>query len=185
MEQKELEYEGFVIKCYVSESNHSKQYGIESLKPLYLKEIYVDVNKRNKGYGKELINMVEEFANSHNCDLIFGNIPQNADFSKDERVTTFSDVEMIKNWLFKLGYNINSDNNDFHKIIKNKKPLRYYGGVGFNNLKEHGKYEVINEISTKKFDKLSEAKEYYHSVKGEKAIWDLTNDTMLDAWYKM
>lgn len=53
------------------------------------------------------------------------------------------------------------------------KQLKYYGGNGFANFNEHGKFEIkANQIT--KFNKLSEAKKYYDSLNEEKAIWNIT-----------
>jgi hypothetical protein len=61
--------------------------------------------------------MIQEYAEKNNFDLIFGHIPNDAEFTKDERVCFFSYIEMIKNMLFINGYAINSENNDFHKVL--------------------------------------------------------------------
>ena len=106
-----------------------------------------------------------------------------AQFSKDERNTNLTDVEMIKNWLFKYGYSINSENNDFHKVLKIKKSLKYYGGIGFSTCSELGNYEVQTEIESKKFTKLSDAKSFYDKIEGEKAFWNLKSQQLIDAWY--
>jgi hypothetical protein len=92
---------------------------------------------------------------------------------------------MIKNWLFRNGYAINSDNNDFHKVLKIQKPLRFYGGIGFSNCSELGVYEITTEFEKRKFTKLSDAIMFYETIKGEKSIWDLDKDELVDSWYRI
>jgi hypothetical protein len=130
--------------------------------------------------------MVEEYAQKNNCDLIFGHIPNDAEFTKDStRLNFFTETEMIKNWLHKNGYAINTDNNDFHKVIKLQKPLKLYHGIGFKNCSENGNYSVNTELLIKKFTKLSDAKSYFESIKCEKSMWDLDADKLVDAWYSI
>jgi hypothetical protein len=65
-----------------------------------------------------------------------------------------------------------------------KNNLKYFGGSGFEGLKENGKYEVKCKI-TKQFSKLSEAKKYYESLNEEKAFWDITNmPELIEAFVK-
>jgi GNAT superfamily N-acetyltransferase len=184
MQSVELEHAGLEIKFYESTSEHAKEYGLKASKPIFFKHLSVDKNKRNRGNGKGLLNIIEEYAEKNDVDLIFGHIPNNAEFTKDSRLTFFSDVEMIKNWFHNNGYAINTDNNDFHKVIKKEKPLRTYSGIGFKNCSESGTYQVCTEIEQKIFKKLSEAKSFYDEAKGEKAIWDYDKDELLDARYR-
>jgi GNAT superfamily N-acetyltransferase len=183
MQSVELKHEGLEIKFYETTNEHAKICGFNASKPILFKHLLVDVNKRNRGNGKALLNMIQEYAEKNNFDLIFGHIPNDAEFTKDSRISFFSDIEMIKNMLFRNGYAINSDNNDFHKVLKIQKPLRFYGGIGFHKCLELGVYEIRTEFETKKFTKLSDAKLYYEKIKGEKAIWDLDNDELIDSWY--
>ena len=185
MKSLEIEHQGFSVKLYFTTSEHAMEYGLKAKNPIYLKELFVEKEKRNKTNGKELLAIIEKYANDNGADLIFGNIPNDAQFTKDSRITTFSDIEMIKNWLHNKGYSLCPNNNDFYKVIVQKDKLRYYGGVGFNLSTEIGSYEVITEYDKIKFNKLSEAKEYYHKVKGEKSIWDMQRDELLDAWYNI
>ena len=184
MKSIELEHEGLEIKFYESTSEHAKEYGLKASKTIFFKHISVDKRKRNRGNGKGLLKMVQEYAEKNNFDLIFGHIPNDAEFTKDSRFTIFSDIEMIKNWLHNNGYAINIENNDFHKVIKKEKPLRTYNGIGFKNCSESGTFQVITEIQQKIFTKLSEAKSFYDEAKGEKAIWDYDKDELLDARYR-
>jgi GNAT superfamily N-acetyltransferase len=185
MQSVELEHAELEIKFYETTTEHAKEYGLKSSKPIFLKHLFIEKSRRNNGSGKELIKMVEEYAVKNNYDLIFGHIPQNADFSKDSRICFFSDIEMIKNWLFRKGYSICPNNNDFYKVIKLEKPLKSYRGIGFTNCSENGNYSVNTELEIKKFSKLSDAKSFYEKIKGEKAIWNLDIDELIDAWYRI
>jgi len=185
MKSLEIEHEGFSVKLHFTTSEHIKEYGLKSKNPIFLKEVFVEKEKRNQGNGKQLLSIIENYANENGADLIFGHIPFDAEFSKDKRFTNFSDVEMIKNWLHKNGYSLCPDNNDFYKVIPQKDKLKYYGGIGFNVSSEIGNFEVITEYDKTKFSKLSEAKEHYLKIKGEKSIWDLQKDELLDAWYNI
>ena len=53
------------------------------------------------------------------------------------------------------------------------KKLKYYGGQGWAYSKEIGQFEVKAK-ETKRFDRLSKAREYYENLNEEKAIWDIT-----------
>jgi GNAT superfamily N-acetyltransferase len=185
MQSVELEHAGLEIKFYESTSEHAQEYGFKASKPIFFKHLLVDKTKRNRGNGKGLLKMVEEYAEKNNCDLIFGHIPNDAEFTKDSRISFFSDIEMIKNWLHKNGYAIIPENNDFHKVLKTEKPLKFYGGIGFNNCIESGTYQVITEIQQKIFTKLSEAKSFYNEAKGEKAIWDYDKNELIDSRYRI
>ena len=186
MKSVELEHEGLEIKFYLSTPEHAKEYGFNALKPIFLQRLSVDIKKRNRGNGKALLNMVQEYVEKHNVDFIFGHIPNDAEITKDNRTgyfTEFTDIDFIKHWLFRNGYSVNRENNDFHKVIKKKKPLKFYGGIGFLNCNEHWEYEVISESETKVFLNLSEAKLFYNSLKGEKSIYDSLTNELIDSWY--
>jgi GNAT superfamily N-acetyltransferase len=185
MKSVELEHAGFEIKFYETTTEQAKEYGLKASKPIFFEHLLVDEKKRNTGNGKQLLKMVEEYAENNNCDLIFGHIPNDAQFTKDAtRLNFFTETEMIKNWLHDNGYAINTDNYHFHKVIKKEKPLRTYSGIGFNNCTESGTYQVFTEIQTKIFTKLSEAKSFYNESNGEKAIWDYDKNELLDARYR-
>jgi GNAT superfamily N-acetyltransferase len=180
---REIEHDGFRIKIYCTTTEHAQEYGYTSTNPLFLKDLYVDVCKRNKGYGKQLLEMVEDFAKSNNCDLIFGHIPQDAGFNQDERPNYETDRTSIKYWLHRKGYAVNPENFDFHKVMINDNKVKYFGGLGFDHCSEKGNYEVITQYENKLFNNLTEARNYYLSLKGEKAIWDLDNNELIDSWY--
>lgn len=185
MQSVELEHEGLEIKFHEATIEQAQAEGFKSVKPISLNYLSVHRKKRNRGNGKALLNMVQEYAEKNNFDLIFGTIPNYAEFSRDERTCFFSDVDMIKDWLFRNGYSINADNNVFHKPIEIKKSCKYYGGIGFSNCNEHWEYEVITEHEKKVFLNLSEAKLFYNNVKGEKSIYDSITNELIDAWYRI
>jgi GNAT superfamily N-acetyltransferase len=180
---REIEHDGFKIKVYCTSTEQADIYGLKAKQPLFVEEIFVEKSKRNKGYGSYLLKIIEDFAKDNECDVIFGNIQKDAEFTLDDRVNYFTDIENIKYWLKTKGYSISSDNDFFHKVLKPNKPLRYYGGIGFGKCMEIGNYEVITDTKVEKFKSLSEAKSYYQTIKGEKAIWDNNVNEIIDAWY--
>lgn len=185
MQSLELKHEGLEFTFNEANTEQAKKYGFNALKPALLNHLSVDRKKRNRSNGTALLNMIQEYAEKFNCDLIFGTIPNDAEFTRDERHCFFSDVDMIKNWLFRNGYSVNQDNNDFHKVLKIQKPLRYYGGIGFSKCNEDWEYEVITESETKVFFSLSKAKIFYESVKGEKSIYDSLTNELIDSWLRI
>jgi GNAT superfamily N-acetyltransferase len=78
MQSVELKHEGLEIKFYETTIEHAKSYGLKASKPIFLNHLLVDVNKRNRGNGKALLNMIQEYAEKNNFDLIFGHIPNDA-----------------------------------------------------------------------------------------------------------
>ena len=110
--------EGIVdLKMYDTTPEHAKEYGLQSINPLYIQTICVSEPKRLKGLGKKVLAYIEKYAIENGHDVVFGHITQKAKFTKDERETFFCDIDMIKNWLHSNGYAINDNNNDFHKVI--------------------------------------------------------------------
>jgi GNAT superfamily N-acetyltransferase len=95
MQSVKLKHEGLEIKFHETTNEHAKEYGFNASKPIFFKHLLVDVNKRNRGNGKALLNMVQEYAEKNNFDLIFGHIPNDAKFTKDSRISFFSDIEMV------------------------------------------------------------------------------------------
>ena len=180
---REIESKSLVLKIYVSNTEHSMQYGIKAKKPLFLKELYIAPEMRNKGNGNEIIGLIEQYAIDNDCDLIFGHIPKKAEFtnSDEKLLSNFSPVEMIKNWLHKKGYSVNMKNNDFYKNIKKTKPLTYFGGEGFDSCEEAGEFEIITDGFIRKFNNLSSAKAFYESLNVDKSFWDLKTNTLLDS----
>lgn len=112
-----IENDLFNLKFYKTTPEHAEEYGIVSNNPIYVYHFFVSENSRLKGIGKQVLKYIENYAEKNENDLIFGHINNNAEFTKDDRKTFFSDIDMIKNWLHNKGYAVNEDNNDFHKII--------------------------------------------------------------------
>jgi len=183
MQSVELEQDGLEIKFYETNSEHSNEYGLKSVKPLFLKHIFVDAQKRNRGNGTQLLKMIDEYTEKNNYDLIFGRIPISAEFTKDNRISLFSDIEMIKNWLHKNGYSVNTNNDDFHKLIKKPKPLKHIEGCGFHYLHDDWEFEVITELERKVFSNRTEAINFYNRAKGEKSFYDSIHNELVDAYY--
>ena len=116
--------EDFNLKMFNTTSEHAKEYGLNAKKPLYLQSFSINENKRLNGIGNAVIKYINDYAIKNKNDIIFGHIPQNADFTKDSRESFLPNIDMIKYWLKDKGYEINNDNNDFHKIVNNTETLK-------------------------------------------------------------
>lgn len=116
--------EDFNLKMFDTTSEHAKEYGLNAKKPLYLQSFSINENKRLNGIGNAVIKYINDYAIKNKNDIIFGHIPQNADFTKDSRESFLPNIDMIKYWLKDKGYTINNDNNDFHKILNNSETLK-------------------------------------------------------------
>ena len=69
MKSVELEHEGLEIKLYETTSEQAKELGFKASKPLLLKHISVDKIKRNRGNGKALLEMIQEYAEKNKTVL--------------------------------------------------------------------------------------------------------------------
>lgn len=108
----------FNLTLFNTDLKHAREYGFISVeKPLYLAFMNVLPEYRLQGYGTKLLKYIEAFARLNYYDIVFGHIKPKSEFTKDDRITTFSDVEIIKYWLHDRGWAVNNDNNDFHKVI--------------------------------------------------------------------
>ena len=116
--------EDFNLKMFDTTSEHAKEYGLNAKKPLYLQSFSINENKRLNGIGNAVIKYINDYAIKNKNDIIFGHIPQNADFTKDSRESFLPNIDMIKYWLKDKGYTINNDNNDFYKILNNSETLK-------------------------------------------------------------
>jgi predicted SprT family Zn-dependent metalloprotease len=107
--EKLIEQDVVDLEFYDTTPEHAKKYGFDVVNPLYVQITFAKENHR--------INNIDEHAQNHNHDLIFGTILQK---SKE-------DIVEIKNMLEKNGYSTIVGNNDFYKyvnsntIAKNKK----------------------------------------------------------------
>jgi hypothetical protein len=130
-EVEDLISKGIVeLKMFDTTLEHAKEYGLNSKKPLYVQNLCVSENERLKGIGNKVMQYIDNYAIKNGHDVVFGHITQKARFSKDNRQTFFCDIDLIKHWLQSKGYAINSDNNDFHKIIQNNPDIRFeMGGI--------------------------------------------------------
>jgi hypothetical protein len=107
------------LEMYGSVTEHTNEYGIEAVNPLFIKHLSIEESHRLKGIGNKVIKYLDDYAEKNEHDVIFGHITQKAEFTKDDRETFFCDTDMIKNWLHSKGYAIQTHNNDFHKVMKN------------------------------------------------------------------
>ena len=109
------------LEMYCSVTEHTNEYGIEAVNPLFIKHLSIEESHRLKGIGNKVIKYLDDYAEKNEHDVIFGHITQKAEFTNDNRETFFCDTDMIKNWLHSKGYAIQTHNNDFHKVMKNDK----------------------------------------------------------------
>ena len=109
------------LEMYRSVTEHTNEYGIEAVNPLFIKHLSIKESHRLKGIGNKVIKYLDDYAEKNEHDVIFGHITQKAEFTKDNRTgyfTEFTDIDWIKHWLFRKGYAIQTHNNDFHKVMK-------------------------------------------------------------------
>ena len=111
------------LNFYPTNSEHAKEHCVDAKKPLYIQNLIVKESDRLKGYGNKVLNYIDEYAVENGHDVIFGHISQKATMTKDNRTgyfTEFTDIDWIKHWLFRKGYIVNRENNNFHKVIDNR-----------------------------------------------------------------
>jgi GNAT superfamily N-acetyltransferase len=122
---QELMRDGIVeIKMFDTTNEHSKEYGFDAQKPLFIQSIIVSKEHRGKGIGNKVFEYIVDYAKENKYDLIFGHIPQEAEPS----------IDFIKSMLNKSGFTTIEGNNDFYKIID----IKYEGG-GTTLLAPNGK----------------------------------------------
>lgn len=136
------------LKFHETTPEHAEIYGLTAENPLYIQTLYVNDDKRLQGIGTKVLKYIDSIAKRNGNDMIFGHINQKATFTKDEKETTFNDIDMVKSWLHDNGYSVNEENNDFHKVVK----FKTGGSIKPN------------------FSKMtpSEIKEFYNSPEGKK-----------------
>jgi GNAT superfamily N-acetyltransferase len=108
------------LEIYPTSPEHSKEYGIEAVSPLYIKNIFIDKDHRLKSIGSKVIEHIEEYAKQNGHDVIFGYISEKAILTQDNRTGYFAeltDVDLIKQWLNRKGYVVTKENNDFYKKL--------------------------------------------------------------------
>ena len=120
-EVEDLISQGIVeLKMFDTKPEHAKEYGLDFINPLYVQSLNVNENKRLKGVGKKVLQYIDDYAIKNGHDVVFGHINQKATMTKDNRTgyfTEFADIDFIKHWLFRNGYSVNQENNDFHKVV--------------------------------------------------------------------
>jgi hypothetical protein len=108
------------LNFYPTNSEHAKEHNVNANNPLYIQNLLVKESDRLKHIGKKVLLYLDEYAKKNGHDVVFGYINQNAIMTKDNRTgyfTEFTDIDFIKHWLFRNGYNVNRERNDFHKVI--------------------------------------------------------------------
>jgi hypothetical protein len=111
------------LKIYDTTTEHSKLYGFECFKPLYIQRIFINENERTNGIGADVLKYIDEYAKENKHDLIFGHIQQKAEPS----------VDAIKTMLRKNGYSTIEGNNDFYKYIDHNTRFAKNGEVNSNS----------------------------------------------------
>lgn len=106
-----------VLNFYKTNPKHALEYGIEAKNPIYVQNLYVAENKREKGIGKKVLKYIEEYAIKNGHDVIFGHVASKSSFSKDPSQTVEADDQLLKDWLSKNRYTVNNENNDFYRLI--------------------------------------------------------------------
>jgi hypothetical protein len=143
------------LKMFDTKPEHAKEYGFDVKNPLYIQSLCITESERLKGTGKKVLDYIDEYAVNNGHDLIFGNITQKAEFTKDSRNNDFCDIDLIKEFLRKAGYNTIMGNNDFYKYVETNTDIRFDegGAIGvqtsklIEELKKYSNYEQ-GEIST-------------------------------------
>ena len=97
------------LKMYDTTNEHSKIYGFDAQKPLYIQSIIVSEEHRGKGIGSKVMEYILDYANKNGHDVIFGHITQKAEPS----------IDVIKSMIQKSGFNTIEGNNDFYKVMYN------------------------------------------------------------------
>ena len=112
------------LNFYPTNSKHAKEHGIDAKNPLYLQNLIVKESDRLKFIGKKVLLYLDEYAKQNGNDVIFGYVNQTATMTKDNRTgyfTEFTDVDWIKHWLFRNGYCVKRETNNFYKVLDKEK----------------------------------------------------------------
>lgn len=111
-EIKELIKNGSLIFSK-AKKEHSDIYGLDSDNPLFIQHLCIDTKSREKGFGSEVLEHIEDYAINNNHDMIFGHISSKSAYGKED----VCDPEKVKGWMKKRGYKIAPNTNDFYKEI--------------------------------------------------------------------
>jgi len=95
------------LKLHNTTPEHSKEYGFDAKKPLYIQSISVSKEHRLKGIGSKVMQHILDYAKENGNDVIFGHITQQAEPS----------IDVIKSMFIKEGFNTCEGNNDFYKVM--------------------------------------------------------------------
>jgi hypothetical protein len=114
-EVEDLISKGIVeLKMFDTKPEHAKQYGLDSINPLYVQTLSVTKNKRLQGIGNKVLQYINDYAIKNGHDVVFGHITQKAE----------PNIDILKSMLIKSGFNTCEGNNDFYKKID----IRYKEG---------------------------------------------------------
>ena len=114
-EVEDLISKGIVeLKMFDTKPEHAKEYGLDSINPLYVQTLSVTKNKRLQGIGNKVLQYIDDYAIKNGHDVVFGHITQKAE----------PNIDILKSMLIKSGFNTCEGNNDFYKKID----IRYKEG---------------------------------------------------------
>jgi len=138
------------LKFYETKPEHAKEYGLDSINPLFVQRLCVTENARLKGIGNKVLKYIDAYAITNGHDVVFGHITQKANFTKDGRETNLYDIDLIKSLLRKNGYDTRESNNDFHKVIQLDSDVSFDGGGRTISQTPAPKSEIIYGSSVNK-----------------------------------
>lgn len=107
--QTEQEIDKFIndgiveLEMYDTTNQHSKMYGLDADRPLYIHSIIFS----KEHIGSKVMKYIIEYAIKNEHDVIFGHIPNKAKPS----------INLIKSIISKSGFKTIEGNNDFYKIL--------------------------------------------------------------------
>jgi hypothetical protein len=99
------------MEFYETSPEHALEYGLISKRPLFL--------IGNCDINQNVFERVYEYAKNNGNDLVFGHISEHPALKICSMETKQSFISFIKYWLHDNGYEVNQENNDFYKLIKN------------------------------------------------------------------
>ena len=156
-EVEDLINKGIVdLKMYDTTPEHAREYGLDSLKPLYIQTIFVDNDSRLRGIGKKVLAYIDEYANKNGNDVVFGHITQKGEPS----------VDAIKMMLRKNGYSTIEGNNDFYKYVNINSKFDNGGEVKYDIRRNNYDYEHFYLV-----DSLEEFREEAKFLENERVVF--------------